>query len=151
MRRVAPALAMIACALWLSAGAAGDPADRLADPVKEARARDLFREVRCLVCQNESIDDSEAELASDLRRIVRQQVAAGRTDAEVRGFLVARYGKFVLLKPPFDAGTALLWLTPFGVVAGAGAFLWLRRSRGTPEADLPLSAEEEARLRQLDA
>ena len=119
--------------------------------MKEARARDLFREVRCLVCQNESIDDSEAELASDLRRIVRQQVAAGRTDAEVRGFLVARYGKFVLLKPPFDAGTALLWLTPFGVVAGAGAFLWLRRARGTPEADLPLSAEEEARLRQLDA
>jgi len=150
MRRIAPALAMIACALWLTAGSAGDPADRLADPVKEARARDLFREVRCLVCQNESIDDSEAELASDLRRIVRQQVAAGHTDAEVRGFLVARYGKFVLLKPPFDAGTALLWLTPFGVVAGVGVLLWRRRGQGADTADRPLSAEEEARLRQLE-
>jgi cytochrome c-type biogenesis protein CcmH len=142
---------MVACALWLMAGAAGDPSDRLADPVREARARDLFREVRCLVCQNESIDDSEAELASDLRRIVRQQVAAGRTDAEVRGFLVERYGKFVLLKPPFDAGTALLWLLPFGVVAGAGTLLWLRRGRGGAAATVPLSAEEEASLRRLDA
>jgi len=149
VRRLLPSLAMIGCALWLTAGAAGDPADRLPDPAKEARARDLFREVRCLVCQNESIDDSEAELASDLRRIVRQQVAAGRTDAEVRGFLVERYGKFVLLKPPFDAGTALLWLTPFGVVAGAGALLWLRRGRGGAETTPPLTAEEEARLRQL--
>ena len=150
MSRVVQALAMVGCALWLTAGAAGDPTDRLTDPVKESRARDLFREVRCLVCQNESIDDSEAELASDLRRIVRQQVAAGRTDAEVRGFLVERYGKFVLLKPPFDAGTALLWLTPFGVVAGAGTLVWLRRGRGGTEATLPLSPEEETRLRQLD-
>ena len=150
MRRVASALLMITCALWLTAGAAGDPADRLADPAREARARDLFREVRCLVCQNESIDDSEAELASDLRRIVRQQVAAGRTDAEVRSFLVARYGKFVLLKPPFDAGTALLWLTPFGVVAGAGLLLWRRRGGGGTDPAVPLSAEEEARLRQLE-
>ncbi len=149
-RRVGSALALITCALWLTAGSAGDPADRLADPAKEARARDLFREVRCLVCQNESIDDSEAELASDLRRIVRQQVAAGHTDAEVRGFLVARYGKFVLLKPPFDAGTALLWLTPFGVVAGVGVLLWRRRGQGAGEAPPPLSAEEEARLRQLE-
>ncbi len=149
-RRVGSALALITCALWLTAGSAGDPADRLADPAKEARARDLFREVRCLVCQNESIDDSEAELASDLRRIVRQQVAGGHTDAEVRGFLVARYGKFVLLKPPFDAGTALLWLTPFGVVAGVGVLLWRRRGQGADTADRPLSAEEEARLRQLE-
>ena len=149
MRRLAPSLAMIGCALWLTAGAAGDPADRLPDPAREARARDLFREVRCLVCQNESIDDSEAELASDLRRIVRQQVAAGRSDAQVRSFLVERYGKFVLLKPPFDAGTALLWLMPFGVVVGAGALLWLRRGQGAAETTAPLTPEEEARLRQL--
>jgi cytochrome c-type biogenesis protein CcmH len=148
--RLASRLALIVCALWLTAGAAGDPADRLPDPVREARARDLFREVRCLVCQNESIDDSEAELASDLRRIVRQQVAAGRTDAEVRSFLVARYGKFVLLKPPFDAGTALLWLGPFAVVILAGGMVWLRRRRLGVTADSPpLTADEEARLRQL--
>ena len=143
-------LAGVLCALWLTAGSAGDPADQLKNPQQEARARAMFREVRCLVCQNESIDDSEAELASDLRRVVRQQVAAGRNESEVRSFLVARYGKFVLLKPPFDAGTALLWILPFGVVLVAGSLILLRRRAPTEIATPPLTADELARLRQLD-
>lgn len=133
----------------LIAGAASDPAEQLHDPAKEARARTLFKEVRCLVCQNESIDDSEAELASDLRRIVRQQVQAGASDVEVRRFLVDRYGKFVLLKPPFDAGTAALWMAPFAVVIiGAGA-LFLRRRKGALD-EAPLTAEERQKLQSLD-
>ena len=135
----------------MTAGAAGDPADQLKDPVQEARARALFREVRCLVCQNESIDDSEAELAGDLRRVVRQQVATGQTEAQVREFLMARYGKFVLLKPPFDAGTALLWLLPFGVVLGAGGLILMRRRSPGDIETSPLTDDEKARLRQLDA
>jgi cytochrome c-type biogenesis protein CcmH len=87
------------------AGAAADPAERLPDPVQEARAREIFREVRCLVCQNESIDDSEAALAGDLRQVVRDQVKQGRSDKQIRAFLVERYGEFVLLKPPFSPAT----------------------------------------------
>lgn len=148
MRRLARLVAPVA-ALMLIAGAASDPAEQLHDPAKEARARTLFKEVRCLVCQNESIDDSEAELASDLRRIVRQQVQAGASDVEVRRFLVDRYGKFVLLKPPFDAGTAALWMAPFAVVIiGAGA-LFLRRRKGALD-EAPLTAEERQKLQSLD-
>ena len=89
--------AMLAGVLCLAAAA--DPADRLADPAKEARARAIFADVRCLVCQNESIDDSEAELAGDLRKLVREQVQAGRSDAEIKHFLTDRYGEFVLMTP----------------------------------------------------
>jgi cytochrome c-type biogenesis protein CcmH len=134
----------------LSIGAAAsDPAERLADPAQEARARHLFTEVRCVVCQNESIDDSDADLADDLRKAVRGQVAAGRTDTQVKRFLVDRYGEFVLLKPSFSPGNALLWLAPFAiVVGGAGAFVWTarRRSFATP----PLSPEEETALSSLE-
>lgn len=132
--------------------AASEPAERLPDPAQEARARVLFREVRCLVCQNESIDDSQAELAGDLRRIVRQEIAKGRSDGEVRTFLVARYGEFVLLKPPFSAGNLALWLAPLGIlVAGGGLMVALLRRRGEDgvvEADAVegLSSEEERRL-----
>jgi cytochrome c-type biogenesis protein CcmH len=128
----------------LSLAAASDPSERLHDPAQEARARGLFREVRCLVCQNESIDDSEADLARDLRRIVREQVAAGRTDVQVRAFLQARYGEFVLLKPPFSWGNAILWGAPFLVAAGGLAILILRRK--PPQEPEDLSAEEEAEL-----
>ncbi len=131
------------------AGAANDPADRLADPAQEARARALFREVRCVVCQNESIDDSEADLADDLRKVVRQQVAAGRTDAEIERYLTDRYGEFVLLRPSFSPGNAVLWLTPFVLVLGGGAVLALR-ARRRPAPVPPLSAEEAAGLRALD-
>lgn len=142
MRR---ALAALLAALSLAA--ASDPAERLPDPAQEARARHLFQEIRCLVCQNESIDDSEADLARDLRQIVREQVRAGRSDAEIRSFLVARYGQFVLLKPPFDAGNLALWLGPFAVVL-LGAGLLLLRLRPAPAA-APLSESEERRLADL--
>ncbi|RYF88830.1 MAG: cytochrome c-type biogenesis protein CcmH, partial [Caulobacteraceae bacterium] len=104
MKRLLIALAALACV-----AAASDPAERLSDPAQEARARALFREVRCLVCQNESIDDSTAGLAGDLRKVIREQVAAGRDDAEIRAFLVDRYGEFALLKPAFSAPNAVLW------------------------------------------
>jgi len=140
-------LALIAVAA-LCIGAAADPAERLDDPAQEARAREIFREVRCLVCQNEAIVDSEAELAADLRRIIREQIVAGRSDGEIRTFLVERYGEFVLFRPPFSAENALLWLAP-ALLLGAGAGLWillLRRREGAA----PLSAEEEERLAALN-
>jgi len=142
MRRLLVLLAAMACM-----AAASDPSERLPDPAQEARARELFRDVRCLVCQNESIDDSDADLAQDLRRVVREQVAAGRSDAQVKGFLTERYGEFVLLRPAFSLGNALLWLTPLlAVLAGAG--LWIARLRRREPVEA-LSAEEEARLAAL--
>ncbi len=143
MRRVRAAGLLLA-AVFLIGATADDPAERLADPAQEARARALFREVRCLVCQNESIDDSEADLAEDLRKAVRAQVAAGRSNAEVKRYLTDRYGEFVLLKPPFSPGYAMLWLTPFAIVLGGGAILILRARR--PPATPPLSPEEETAL-----
>lgn len=149
--RLAKFAALGATALLLMGAAANDPAARLPDPAKEARARALFREVRCLVCQNESIDDSEADLADDLRKVVRQQVAAGRTDAEVKQYLVYRYGEFVLLRPSFSIGNAVLWLTPFVIVLGGGGLLLLRsRRRAASPAVEPLTGDEEAALKALD-
>ncbi len=131
------------------AAAASDPAERLHDPAQEARARHLFTEVRCVVCQNESIDDSDADLADDLRRAVRMQVAAGRSDEQVKRYLVDRYGEFILLKPSFSPGNALLWLTPFAIVlAGAGAFIWTAKKRR--DAVEPLSIDEEEALSRLE-
>jgi cytochrome c-type biogenesis protein CcmH len=127
----------------------------MSDPVKEARARDLSRELRCMVCQNQSIDDSEAPLARDLRLLVRERVAAGDSDAQVMDFLVARYGEFVLLKPRFESHTWLLWLLPPLALAGGGLALWMhsRRRSGYAGAQDPslfrLTAEEEARLERL--
>jgi cytochrome c-type biogenesis protein CcmH len=142
MKRLLLILAAVACM-----GAAADPAERLSDPAAEARAKALFSEIRCLVCQNESIDDSQAPLAADLRRIVRQQVSAGRSDKDVLDFLTQRYGEFVLLKPPFDPGNALLWLGPFLLVLGGlGGLFYLSRRRETAAA---LSPEEERRLRSV--
>ena len=150
LRAMLVVLAAVACM-----AAASEPNERLANPAQEARARVLFREVRCLVCQNESIDDSQADLAADLRRIVRQEIAQGRSDREIRAFLVARYGEFVLLKPPFSIGNAALWLAPIGVLAIGGgmmvALLRRRRDEETVEVDETegLSPEEEARLAWL--
>jgi cytochrome c-type biogenesis protein CcmH len=145
--RLARALAVLAAVFCLAAAA--DPADRLADPGQEARARALFSEIRCVVCQNESIDDSEADLARDLRQTVRGQIAAGRSDAEVRGFLVQRYGEFILLRPRFSPANAAAWLVPFLIVLAGGAALLLRARRAAPPPEAPLTAEEEARLAQL--
>jgi cytochrome c-type biogenesis protein CcmH len=147
VKRVLVALAALLCA---AASAGAPPPDALKDPAQEAHAHQLFRQVRCLVCQNESIDDSEAPLAADLRRLIRVQVAEGRSDSDVRAFLVRRYGEFVLLKPAFSPANALLWLTPFVIVLGGGAALaW--RSRGGPALarDEALSPAEEARLAAL--
>jgi cytochrome c-type biogenesis protein CcmH len=131
------------------------PDEIMADPVKEARARDLSRELRCMVCQNQSIDDSEAPLARDLRLLVRERIAAGDSNAQVLDFLVARYGEFVLLKPRFERQTLLLWLLTPLVLGAGGLALYLqsrRRTRLTAAGDqsaLALTAEEEARLQRL--
>src|SRR5580698_4146938 len=119
--------------------AAGDPADRLADPGQEAHARALFRDVRCLVCQSESIDESEAPLAHDLRQLVRSQVAQGRSDDQIRAFLVSRYGQFVLLTPKASLGNAILWIGPLLVVAAGATVLFTRRRKldNEPESLTP--------------
>ena len=121
------------------------PDEIMADPVKEARARDLSRELRCMVCQNQSIDDSEAPLARDLRLLVRERIAAGDSDAQVIDFLVARYGEFVLLKPRLNPHTWLLWLLPPLALAGGGFALWTysrRRSRsGSGGRSIPVQTE----------
>jgi cytochrome c-type biogenesis protein CcmH len=127
--------------------AASDPAERLPDPAQEARARHIFEQVRCLVCQNESIDDSEADLAADLRHIVRDQVRQGRSDAQIKRFLVDRYGEFVLMRPAFSIGNAALWAGPF-LVAALGAGLLLARLRKRPPED-ELDAADAERLRRL--
>ena len=140
------ALAAVAAGV-LCLAAASDPADRLPDPAQEARARHLMQDVRCLVCQNESIDDSEAELAGDLRRTVREQVAAGRSDQDIKRYLVDRYGEFVLLTPAFSWMNLILWGGPFAVVIlGAGVLVFRLRNR-TGEAEL--SPEEARRVRAL--
>lgn len=145
MRRARLLIAALAGVLSLAA--ASDPAERLKDPAQEAQARQIFRDVRCLVCQNESIDDSEAELAHDLRQIVREQIRAGKSSAQIKAFLTERYGEFVLLTPSFSAGNLALWGGPFLVVILGGALLFVRLRNRTPEADLtPLEAQ---RLRTL--
>jgi cytochrome c-type biogenesis protein CcmH len=138
-------LALAALAGVFCLAAASDPAERLPDPRQEAQARAIFRDVRCLVCQNESIDDSEADLARDLRQIVREQVKAGRSDAEIKRFLTDRYGEFVLLTPAWSPGNLALWGGPFLVVLAGAALLWLRLRNRT--ADTELTTEEAARLR----
>jgi cytochrome c-type biogenesis protein CcmH len=134
-------------AVVLLGGAAGDPADRLANPDQEAHARALFRDVRCLVCQSQSIDESDAPLAHDLRQLVRQQVAQGRSDDQIRAFLVSRYGQFVLLTPKASLGNAILWVGPLLVVVLGAATLWSRRRVIAEPA--ALSAQEEAALDDL--
>jgi len=136
----------------LVSGAAGavEPGERLADPALEARARALSKDLRCLVCQNQSIDDSSADLARDLRRLVRERLVAGDSDAEIISHLVDRYGDFVLLDPPVKPTTYLLWGGPALIFLGAAlaGFVFLRRQRGTPGAR-PLSPEERQRLDSL--
>jgi cytochrome c-type biogenesis protein CcmH len=129
-----------------------EPDEMLADPGLEQRARALSRELRCLVCQNQSIDDSAAPLARDLRILVRERLRAGDGDQQVLDFLVARYGEFVLLKPRFEGQTALLWLTPLAVLMlGATAIVvaMRRRNRTAGPSDATLSASEEARISEL--
>lgn len=140
---VAPTLLLFALH---SPALAVQPDEMLADPALEARARAISRELRCLVCRNESIDDSNADLAHDLRVLVRERLVAGDTDAQVKQFLVDRYGEFVLLKPTFSAANAALWLAgPAVFLVGLGvAVVYLRRRR--PEAPEALTPAEETAL-----
>ena len=143
--RLRPALVALAAIFCMAA--ASDPSERLPDPAQEAQARAIFRDLRCLVCQNESIDDSEAPLAKDLRQIVRAQVAAGKSEPEIKRFMTDRYGEFVLLRPTFSPGNLALWLAPFAVVLLGAALLLAKLRNRTPEAEL--SEEEAERLRAL--
>jgi cytochrome c-type biogenesis protein CcmH len=144
---------LLAVALFASAAAhAVEPNERLADPALEARARTISGELRCLVCQNESIDESGADLAHDIRMLVRQRLTAGDTDAQALQAVVSRYGSFVLLKPPVEPATYVLWYGPPLMVAIglAGSLLWVRRRRRTASmASEPLSAAETQALDRL--
>jgi cytochrome c-type biogenesis protein CcmH len=149
-RAVVLAAALAASILCMGAASADDPLARLPDPAQEARARHLFQQLRCVVCQNESIDDSQADIASDLRRIVRTQIAAGKTDVEVRDFLVQRYGEFILLKPTITPGNAALWLTPFLLIAIGGVYIWIKSRQPAVEA-ASLTEEEQRALAAIDS
>ena len=119
------AMTLAAPAFSASAPAAGKTVDSFSNPDLEARARNLQRQLRCLVCQGESIDESGSPFAADVRHLVRQQIAEGMSDRQIEDFLVARYGDFILMKPPLQSDTWLLWLTPFLVLAAGGAMAWV--------------------------
>ena len=147
MRRLLLVLSLLLAAPALAV----EPSEMLDDPVLEQRARELSAEIRCVVCQNESIDSSNAEIAHELRVLVRERLVAGDSDQEVLDYLVARYGDFVLLRPPVKPATYLLWFGPFamlliGVVA---VFVFFRRQRAAAALPPALSVEEEARLARL--
>ena len=128
------------------------PDEVLADPVLEARAREISKEIRCLVCRNESIDDSSAGLARDLRLLVRERIVAGDSDAQVKLYLVERFGEFVLLNPPFNLGNLVIWLAgPVILVLGAmGAAVYMRGQRKEPAVpESPLTPEEKAEVERL--
>lgn len=136
--------------LQLGAALAVTPDEMLKDPALEARARTLSQQLRCMVCQNQTIDDSDAPLAHDLRVLVRERVAAGDSDRQVIDFLVSRYGEFVLLKPRFEPHTALLWILPPAILVIGGAALFvLARRRREQKKPVQLSADEQAKLATL--
>jgi cytochrome c-type biogenesis protein CcmH len=145
-------LLLTAPGAFLPAGAIVDPREMLPDPEQEARARAIGRELRCLVCQNQSIDDSNAGLARDLRMIVRERVAAGDSNEQVLAFVTQRYGDFVRLTPPLNASTIVLWASPALVLAaGVIAVIAFYRRRQTVTSPPPLTEEERARLARLSA
>jgi cytochrome c-type biogenesis protein CcmH len=145
--------ASIGLAAFLLCGpafAVSDPREMLKDPKAEARAEAIGSQLRCLVCQNESIEDSGADLARQLRGIVRERVVAGDTDQQIMDWMVARYGQFVRLRPPFMASTALLYATPvLGLLVGGLAAWWGRRRAIAAAGPAPLTAAEQAKLREL--
>ncbi|MFW5654643.1 MAG: cytochrome c-type biogenesis protein [Roseicyclus sp.] len=149
MRRLALVLAFVLTAL---PAMAVQPDEVLPDPALEERARDISAGLRCIVCRNESIDESNAELARDLRLLVRERLVAGDSDAEVVSYVVDRYGEFVLLRPPMSGSTIALWLAaPVLLLIGLGlSIVYVRhRSRATAPAEADLSAEEAARLEEI--
>ncbi len=148
MRGILLALALLACVA--APALAVQPDEVLADPALEARARALSAELRCLVCQNQSIDESDAPLARDLRLLIREHLLKGESDSAVMDFIVERYGEFVLLKPRFSARTLALWLTPFVVLVFAAFALLRHRPRATAVAEAPLSEAERGALEKLE-
>ncbi|MEQ1576799.1 MAG: cytochrome c-type biogenesis protein [Hyphomicrobium sp.] len=143
-------LALMSAGLIAGAGHAVQPDEVLSDSALEARARSISHGLRCLVCQNQSIDDSDAPLARDLRLLVRERLVEGDSDDQVRAFLVARFGDFVLLKPPFKGSTVLLWIMPLLLLAGGVAFVARYvKSPGKLGAPAALTPEEERALKDL--
>jgi cytochrome c-type biogenesis protein CcmH len=138
-------VAVLAAMLGATSAWAVSPDEMLSDPALEARARALSKELRCLVCQNESIDDSSADLAHDLRVLVRDRIAKGDTDKQALAYIVARYGEFVLLKPRFDLRNAALWGTPVVLLLAGGLFIFASMRRRRVAAS-PLSAREKEEL-----
>ncbi|SCW29803.1 cytochrome c-type biogenesis protein CcmH [Rhizobium mongolense subsp. loessense] len=147
---IRPILLAIALCLSAAPAFAVNPDEVLADPALEARARALSAELRCMVCQNQSIDDSNADLAKDLRLLVRERITDGDTDEEVLSYIVSRYGEFVLLKPRLSTRTVLLWGAPvlLIIVGGISLLVFARRHAGKPTGS-PLTAEEQAKLDEL--
>jgi cytochrome c-type biogenesis protein CcmH len=139
---------LLALLLFATPALALDPAEMLADPVLEQRAQAISAELRCLVCQNQSIEDSDADLAKELRRIVRERLVAGDSDGDVRQYVVDRYGEFVLLRPVLALHTVILWITA-PLILIIGAIVLLLRSHRKAVADVPLTAEEQAVLKRL--
>ncbi|RWK43371.1 cytochrome c-type biogenesis protein [Mesorhizobium sp.] len=139
-------LILLLTLLFAGAALAVKPDEVLADPALEARARTLSEELRCMVCQNQSIDESDAELARDLRVLVRQRLVAGDTDRQVIDYIVSRYGEFVLLKPRFSLRNALLWGTPILLLLAGGIFIVLSARSRRSTATNALTAEEQAEL-----
>lgn len=147
-----PRTVLLAALLFAGPAFAVQPDEMLKDPALEARARSISAELRCVVCQSELIHELNADIARDLRLLVRERLLAGDSDAAVRDYVVARYGEFVLFRPPFTARNAILWLAgPALLIAGGGlAFAFIRRRASAPEpARPPLTPEEEARVRAL--
>ncbi len=151
MRALAIALALALTAIIAAPAGAVEPDEILDDPVLEARARALSQEIRCLVCQNEPIDSSGADLARDLRILVRERLVAGDSDDQVKDYLVARFGDYVLLDPPLKPTTYALWFGPALILllGGFGVFRFFSGARRAQVAPAPLSAEERARLERL--
>ncbi len=149
MRRFGHILIFAFCVMAVTASAV-EPDEILSNPALEARAREISKGLRCLVCQNQSIDDSNADLARDLRVLVRERLTAGDSDEAVVAFVTDRYGDFVLLRPPFKASTLVLWLGPAALfVLGAAAVVMFFRRRRTATAAAPLRADEQSRIAAL--